>query len=401
MEAKMKTFIAMTKGGDEIRYTDRKRPLYTLSLLLPAVPTLAAGLYFTPVGVWATLLPFTFLFILIPIIDAFVGGDPHNPPEEVADSMAADPYYSWLVRITVPVSWIGFLMTVFLIGTQALPWWSLVALAVGVGSISGGALTIGHELGHKSNKTDKLFAMWSNAVVGYAHFRIEHNQGHHVKVSTPDDPASARMGESVYRFVLREIPGTLKNGWSLEAKRLAKRGKPTFCAENEILQGWLITLSAAAILIFLLGLKIVPFILVHHAFGWYALTQANYIEHYGLLRQKRANGHYEPCRPHHSWNTNHRISNLMTFHLQRHSDHHSHPARPYQTLRDLPDVPSLPSGYPGMLVLAAVPPLWFRVMDPKVMNWANGDLSKVNVLSAKRAQLERRWSKKAGSRVSV
>jgi len=122
-----------------------------------------------------------------------------------------------------------------------------------------------------------------------------------------------------------------------------------------------------------------PFIVAHHFLGWYALTQANYVEHYGLLRERLPNGRYQAVEPRHSWNTNHIVSNLMTFHLQRHSDHHANPMRPYQSLRDFDDIPRLPNGYTGMFGLAAVPPLWFRVMDPKTLAWAGGDIGKLNV----------------------
>jgi alkane 1-monooxygenase len=126
------------------------------------------------------------------------------------------------------------------------------------------------------------------------------------------------------------------------------------------------------------GWKVLPFILAHHFLGWYALTQANYVEHYGLLREKLPNGRYQPVEPRHSWNTNHIVSNLMTFHLQRHSDHHANPMRPYQSLRDFADIPRLPNGYTGMFALAAIPPLWFRVMDPRALAWAGGDVGKLN-----------------------
>ena len=135
----------------------------------------------------------------------------------------------------------------------------------------------------------------------------------------------------------------------------------------------------------------------HHAFGWYALTQANYVEHYGLLRQKKANGKYERTQPKHSWNTNHTFSNMMLFHLQRHSDHHAHPQRPYQVLRDFDDVPALPTGYGGCFAVAAVPYFWFKMMDKRVMDWADGDLSKVNVDPKSRARLERKWGGSNGA----
>ncbi len=372
-------FAARTEDGRDITYTDGKRYLYFFSLFLPLVPTLSVILFFLA-GKYplVTLIPLLFVFGVVPLADAIIGEDTNNPPEEIVPAMSADNFYRILVLLTVPLYWIGFLATAFLVGTQDLPWWSILALIVGVGMIDGGCITTGHELGHKNSPFDRLAAKLSNAVVGYAHFCIEHNRGHHVYVSTPEDPASSRMGESIYRFAGRELPGAFRRGWEQEALRLSKRGKNAWSVENEILQGYALTLAVAMALVVAFGWAVLPFVVAHHFIGWYGLTQANYIEHYGLLRQKRANGRYVPVEPRHSWNTNHIFSNLITFHLQRHSDHHANPQRPYQALRDFADLPRLPSGYPGMFLLAAIPPLWFKVMDPKVMAWAGGDLSKVN-----------------------
>ena len=170
-----------------------------------------------------------------------------------------------------------------------------------------------------------------------------------------------------------------------------RQGKSVWSVENDVLQGYAITFVVGAVIVAAFGWKMLPFLLIHHLTSWYGLTQANYVEHYGLLRQKLPNGRYEAVQPRHSWNTNHIVSNLLTFHLQRHSDHHANALRPYQALRDFPDLPRLPSGYPGMYALAAIPPLWFAVMDPKVMAWAGGDLSKVNVHKRARARLERKY----------
>lgn len=141
-----------------------------------------------------------------------------------------------------------------------------------------------------------------------------------------------------------------------------------------------------------LGPVILLFVAGHHLTAWYALSQVNYIEHYGLLREKRENGRYAPCAPRHSWNTNHRFSNLVQFHLQRHSDHHANPQRPYQALRSHDDLPSLPSGYPACMVMANIPPLWFSVMDPRVMAWAGGDLDKVNLDPRADSRLRAKWA---------
>jgi alkane 1-monooxygenase len=373
-------FTGQAEDGSTVTYKDGKRYLYIFSLFFPLVPTLSVALYFALGGnVLITLIPLLFVFGVIPAMDALIGEDTNNPPEEVVAAMAADNYYRYLLLATVPLFWIGFLATAALVGTQALPWWSIAALIVGVGTISGSCLTTGHELGHKHSGFDRLAAKVCNAVVGYAHFCIEHNRGHHVWVSTPEDPATSRMGQSIYAFAMRELPGTFRRGWEQEALRLSKRGKSAWSTDNEILQGYAITFAVAAVLVAIFGWLVAPFIVGHHFVGWYGLTQANYVEHYGLLRQKRPNGRYEPVAPRHSWNTNHIFSNLVTFHLQRHSDHHANPQRPYQALRDFADLPRLPSGYPGMFLLAAIPPLWFRVMNPRVMAWAGGDISKVNV----------------------
>jgi alkane 1-monooxygenase len=374
------TFTGISARGETIAYTDGKRYLWFLSLLLPIVPIFSFGVYFLTGGASAvTLIPVVFVFGLIPILDAALGEDTNNPPAEVVAAMEADPYYRRLAMATVPLYWLSYLAAVAFVGTQDLPWWSYVALILGVGTINGGAIALGHELGHKPNRVDQIFGSLANNVVGYAHFRIEHNRGHHTWVATPEDPASARFGESIYRFALRELPGTFVRGWRNEAERLTKRGKRVWSVDNEILQGFALTIFVAAILVAAFGWKVAPFILAHHFIGWYSLTQANYIEHYGLVRDKGPNGRYLPVEPRHSWNTNHILSNLVTFHLQRHSDHHANPMRPYQSLRDFRELPRLPSGYPGMYVLAAIPPLWFRVMNPKALAWASGDLTRLNV----------------------
>jgi alkane 1-monooxygenase len=137
----------------------------------------------------------------------------------------------------------------------------------------------------------------------------------------------------------------------------------------------------------------IPFLAIHNVMAWWQLTSANYVEHYGLLRMRDENGRVERCQPHHSWNSNHVFSNLVLFHLERHSDHHAHPLRRYQSLRHFPDLPTLPNGYFGSFLLAWVPPLWFRVMDPKLLALPHvaGDLDRVNLDPAKAAALRRRF----------
>ena len=388
-------FVAQTPDGRTVNYVDGKRYLWLASLSGPLIPLLAVAAYFWfdrhPAVLW---FPLFYIFVIIPIADVLFGEDRHNPPEAVVALMASDAYYRVLLYVGLVLLYAQFLVSAWFIGTQALPWWAYLALTLGSGFTSAVAILVGHELGHKNNKLDRIAAQIATGLVGYGHFCIEHNRGHHVSVATPEDPVSARMGESIYRFALREIPGALERGWRLEKARLQARGYPVVSLHNYVLLSWLLTGAIAGALIAAFGLVIVPFLIVHHLYAWYGLTQANYVEHYGLLREKLSNGRYEPTAPRHSWNTNHIYSNLISFHLQRHSDHHANALRPYQALRDFDDVPRLPSGYPGCFGLAAIPPLWFKVMDPKLLEWAGGDLGKINIDPRRRERLYEKYGAK-------
>ena len=371
-------FVAKNSDGETIKYVDKKRYLWFLSVLSPSIPGVCALILLSGgAAIWA-LVPVLFYYIAIPILDMLVGEDTTNPPEEVVEELSKDQFYRFLLHLSVPIFYFSFLMAAIAVGMLGLPIWATLALAWGAGVSSGSGLTVGHELGHKHNKIDRLAAKFITSLTGYSHFCIEHNQGHHVMVATPDDPTSARWNESIYAFAMREIPATARIAWGMERTRLERKGLPFWHWSNDLLQGYAITLTFSVVLIAIFGWIMVPFILLHHYVGWSQLTFANYVEHYGLLRDKKANGRYAPCEPIHSWNTNHIVSNLLLFHLQRHSDHHANPMRPYQALRNFEELPRLPSGYPGSFTLAAFPPLWFKVMNPKLLKWTDGDMTRIN-----------------------
>lgn len=392
-------FVAQAADGRTVQYQDGKRYLWLMSLTGPVIPMASVYWYMASGQNALTLLfPIVYTFFIIPLVDLLMGEDTHNPPEEVVALMSKDNYYRFLLYVAIALLFTDFFVVAWFLGTHSLAWGWVVVLSLGTGYSSAGALLIGHELGHKNNDLDRRAAQFVNALVGYGHFCIEHNRGHHVQVSTPEDFASSRMGESIYKFVRREIPGALRRGWAHEQERLAKLGHASpWTWRNEILQSWALTAVIAIVLIAEFGWIMVPFLAIHHFYGWYGLTQANYVEHYGLLREKLPSGRYELCEPRHSWNTNHTYSNLISFHLQRHSDHHANALRPYQALRDFDNLPRLPSGYPGCFGLAAIPPLWFKVMNPKVMAWAGGDITKVNVEPSRREALYRRYAKSAAT----
>jgi alkane 1-monooxygenase len=374
----VKTYSVNDPVQGVIRYRDDKRYLWLLSVLFPLLPFVGVGLYARSGREWTLWLPLVAVYGLIPLFDLLFPRDANNPPEAVVPALEADAYYRVLVHLTVPLYFAVLIGGAWFAVSQHPGGFGLLGHALMVGAVGGIAVNTGHELGHKKAAGDRLAAQLALAVPFYGHFTMEHNAGHHAQVATPEDSASARFGESIYRFATREIPGGLRRGWTLECARLRRRGYSAWSWRNRILQSWSVSLALYGGLLAWLGAGVLPFLLIQAAFAWWQLTSANYVEHYGLLRRKRPDGRYERCRPEHSWNANHLASNLVLFHLERHSDHHAFPARRYQSLRHFADVPQLPSGYFGMFLLAYVPPLWFRVMNPRVLARVDGDRSRVN-----------------------
>jgi alkane 1-monooxygenase len=376
-----------------ISYSDKKRYLWLNSVLMPLLPLMGVFFFYRTGQEWTLCLPLMINYTLIPALDWLIGSDTNNPPEELVPQLESDTYYRLLTFITVPMHFLVLIVMAYVIGTNDVSWWVVLVSAIIAGGYSGLGINTAHEMGHKQTKIEQLLAKITLAVPAYGHFCVEHNRGHHVLVATPEDPASSRMGESIYAFTLREIPGTFVRGWNLEKTRLNKQGKSAWSVHNDILQSYLLSAALQGTLIYAFGWIMLPFLAVHNFWAWYQLTSANYIEHYGLLREKQENGRYERCQPHHSWNANYIMSNLALFHLQRHSDHHANPIRRYQSLRNFADIPELPNGYYGMYILAYFPSLWFRVMDPRLIALPHiqGDLSKVNIAPSKREQIMARY----------
>lgn len=382
----------MPTAADATIYRDRKRYAWLLSVVAPLGVTIGPAAYL--LGATSQLWFFAalgFYYIGLPVLDKLLGEDLSNPPESAVPALEADGYYRAINYAVVPVLWFGMLFNCIFLATHDLPWYSWLATVLVTGSMLGFGLNLSHELGHKKDWLGRKVGLFNTALGGYGHFSIEHNRGHHRHVATPEDPASSQMGESIYRFMFRELPGAFFRAWDLEAERMQRQGRSTWSVHNEIVQAGLVTLALYGTLIALYGPAMVPVLLLVAFWGAFQLTSANYIEHYGLVRQKLANGRYEPCQPHHSWNSNHIISNLVVFQLQRHSDHHAHPTRSYQSLRDFSDLPRLPSGYFGMFIAAYIPPLWFRLMNPRLIAAVKGDVQRINFLPAKRQQLIRQY----------
>jgi len=389
----MKGYTAALPSGEAIHYVDRKRYLWALSVIYPLQPLLGMWLHAETGNQAWLLLPIFLGYVLAPTLDWLLGEDENNPPEEVVLQLDRDPYYRYLTYAVVPLHFVALIGAAWWAGTQDLSWWAFIGLAYVAGMTSGLGINTGHELGHKKSKLERNLAKIVLAVPVYGHFWIEHNRGHHRDVSKPDDPASSRMGENIYKFALREVPGAFNRAWEIEKDRLQRRERSVWNIDNQILQSMALSLVVQLGLLLAFGWLMIPFLIIHNVFAWWQLTSANYVEHYGLLRLKEANGKYERCQPWHSWNSNHIYSNLVLFHLERHSDHHAHPLRRYQSLRHFDDLPTLPSGYFGSYLLAYVPWLWYRIMDKRLMALPHiqGDLDKVNIDPDKRQMMYERY----------
>ena len=395
----MREYTAEHPQGDPITYRDGKRHLWIISVLFPFIlPLIGIGSYMLIGSEWVLLTPLIIAYVVIPILDGMIGEDLNNPPEEVVPQLEDDVYYRAIIYCTVPLHVLTLIAYTWFVASTELSGSGLLITAIVCGLANGFAINTAHELGHKNRSPmSKQLAKLALAVPFYGHFTAEHNRGHHKWVATPEDPASSRLGESIYQFAKREIWQAFTRGLELERIRLSRQRKGFWSLDNQILHSYALSLLLQGAMVWFAGWIMVPFLVVHNCFAWFQLTSANYIEHYGLLREKTPKGRYEPCKPHHSWNSNHILSNLTLFNLERHSDHHANPTRSYQSLRDFPDIPRLPNGYFGMYLLSYVPVLWFKVMDPIVLKLPHirGDLSKVNIDPRKRDYYYARYGHQA------
>ncbi len=360
-------------------WRDPKRYSWLLGLLIPTLPFMTWALVqATGLGVLWFYGP-VLVFGLFPLLDLAIGMDARNPPDGVIKWLEQDRYYRWCTYLYLPIQYAGLVFACWLWAHGHLSTLDSIGLALTVAMVSGIAINTAHELGHKRASHERWLSRVALAQSGYGHFFIEHNRGHHVRVATPEDPASARLGESFYAFLPRTVTGSLRSAWELERVRLARIGSSPWSARNDILGAWAMTVALYVALVAVFGTVVLPYLVIQSVVGFSLLEVVNYLEHYGLLRQQRDDGRYERTRPEHSWNSNSAASNVLLYHLQRHSDHHANPLRRYQALRHVREAPQLPTGYAGMILTAVIPPLWRRVMDHRVLAHYGGDVTRANV----------------------
>ncbi len=381
---------AVSKEAEQLSpatWRDGKRYAWLLGLIVPSLPFISWGLVqLTGLGLFWFYGPLL-VFGIFPLLDVVVGKDAENPPDSVIKWLEQDRYYRWCTYLYIPIQYAGLIFACSLWASGDLSLVSDIGLALTMSMVSGIAINTAHELGHKRASLERWLSKVALAQSGYGHFFIEHNRGHHVRVATPEDPASARLGESLWAFLPRTAFGSLRSSWELERERLGRSGLSPWRPANDLLNAWAMTFALFTALTVAFGPIVLPFLLAQAVIGASLLEVVNYLEHYGLLRQRREDGRYERTAPEHSWNSNNVASNVLLYHLQRHSDHHANPMRRYQALRHVEDAPQLPTGYAGMIVLATIPPVWRRVMDHRLLAHYGGDVTRANIQPRRRARV--------------
>jgi alkane 1-monooxygenase len=306
------------------------------------------------------------LFVIIPFLELFTKSSQENLDKIQEEIAKEDRLYDWLLYGLIPCQYIILIYFLFQVSNENLPFYFKLGAITAFG-MSCGILGINaaHELGHRTTWYEQAMSKMLLLTTLYMHFFIEHNRGHHKNVSTDADPASSRLGETVYAFYFRTIWGSWKSAWQLESEKLKRSNISFWSFKNEMLRYQIIQLFLVAIIGILFGVKTLLFFLLGALIGILLLETVNYIEHYGLRRKKNGEK-YERTMPIHSWNSNHPIGRLLLLELSRHSDHHYIASRKYQILRHFDESPQMPTGYPGMLLLSLFPPLWFRLMHKRI-----------------------------------
>ena len=352
-----------------------KKYSYLIAMLPLALPPLllAAGQATSLENLFSWGVPVV-VFGIIPVLDLLLGKDALNPDEEVdVPKMNSEAFYrvitlGWVAGYAVLLVW-GMLELVSgqFSAVGGIGW------VVSIGIVGGLGINVAHELIHKDGKLETRAGGFLLSLVCYAGFKVEHLRGHHVHVSTPDDASSSRYNQSLYNFLPQAYLRNFLNAWKLEAQRLERKGEKAFSWRNELI--WWYSISALVFIAFTVafGWLGAAFFLVQSFVAFTLLEIVNYLEHYGLHRRKLDNGRYERTTPEHSWNSNYFLTNVFLFHLQRHSDHHAYAKRRYQVLRHHEIAPQLPAGYAAMIVLATIPPLWKRIMNPRVEAYYRGE----------------------------
>lgn len=326
---------------------------------------LAAFISFNSTGI-LTYLPLIIAFVFVPLFELFLKPDNSNLTKLQTDILKNDSFFSILLYAIVPIQL--FLLFYFLeTTTTELSTFDLIGKISSMGILCGVfGINVGHELGHRTKRWEQFLGELLLLTSLETHFLPYHNTGHHFNVATPQDPATARKNEWLFIFWFRSQIGSYIQAWQLEVKKLNIRKKAFFSIHNRMLFYTIAQIGLCFGIYRLFGITSLTYFLIAAAIGILLLETVNYIEHYGLVRLKKESGRYEVVTPKHSWNSDHILGRILLFELSRHSDHHHRTNKPYQILDSHEGAPKMLTGYPGMLYLALIPPLWFKIMNKRI-----------------------------------
>ena len=334
--------------------------------LSPVTIYIACWISFHQTG-WLTWIPMIYAWILLPFLELFLHPDQTNMDAAEEEMAKKNRWYDYMLYIIVPFQYAALYFFLVSLKEPGLAWWDITGRIFSMGLLCGTfGINVAHELGHRVNKFEQFLAKSLLATSMYMHFFIEHNKGHHKNVATPEDPSSARYNEPVYRFYFRTIIYSYISAWNIANEDCRKSGHAIFSVYNEMIHAHFFQLLLVGLIYTFFGGMISLYFLAAAGIGIALLETVNYIEHYGLQRKLRENGIYERAMPQHSWNSSHPLGRIMLFELSRHSDHHYLASRKYQVLKHHEEAPQLPTGYPGSMILALLPPLWFYIMNKKI-----------------------------------
>jgi alkane 1-monooxygenase len=321
--------------------------------------------YFNGIFSW---LPIIYAFVIVPSLEFLIKPNEANMEKAEEEITKNDKRYDYMLYAFVVLIFPSLAYFLYIMYNSAsLTWYDVAGKILSMGLLVGTmGINIGHELGHRVKPLERFLAKAALLSSLYMHFYIEHNKGHHKNVATPLDPASSRYNEPLYTFFIRSIWGSYFSAWHIANADCSKAGKPAFSWHNEMLRFHVIQIAFVTVIFFITNWFTAFAFVASAIFGFLLLETVNYIEHYGLARTHTSDGKYERTMPQHSWNSNHAIGRLLLFELSRHSDHHYLASRKYQVLRHHEIAPQMPTGYPGMMVLSTIPPLWFKVMNKRV-----------------------------------
>ncbi len=332
-----------------------------------SIPMAAAiSIYFK--GYWSYFTPI-YAFVIIPALELIAPLDPSNLSPENAKEKSKNSLFDWMLYLNIPIVY-GFLIYgLWDVSTNSYPLYEIVGLVLTVGIVLGvNGINVGHELGHRQQSNERQLGKLLLLPSFYMHFYIEHNFGHHANAATQEDPATAKYNQSLYSFWFTSIFGQYLSAWKLQHQILERSKLSFFSFKNDMF--WYPIIQGVYIfaVYYFFGPTAVYFALAAGAVGFLLLETVNYIEHYGLMRKKLPSGRYERVRESHSWNSNHIIGRIVLYELTRHSDHHYKSSKKYQVLDCHDTSPQMPFGYPTSMVLSFVPPLWFKIMNPRIPN---------------------------------